>query len=176
MSKTHYRKVYKSDHLGTPDLEDFIEEGCDLVFTISDVKQYFGSDKISVAGRKINANIVHFKEGIKPWVVNATNGNVLKKLAQSPFIEDWKGLRIELYIDRTVKMKGEVVGGVRVKDVPPKPISEMDLEQLKLKLIAIANVEQLTKLYNSDVKYKTNKQALEMIKKRKQELTNDGTN
>lgn len=115
--KTHYRKVFKSDHLGTPDLEDFIEEGKELIFTIKEVKQEY---QAKVAGKKIDANIAYFKENIKPLVLNATNSAVLKKLSGgTPFIEEWKNIRIELYIDSTVKMKGEVVGGVRIKPLTP---------------------------------------------------------
>ncbi len=53
-NKTHYRKVLKSDHLGIADLEDFQEEGSNLVFTIKLVQQEHGA---KVAGRKIDANI-----------------------------------------------------------------------------------------------------------------------
>lgn len=37
----------------------------------------------------------------------------------SPFVEDWKNIPVELYIDETVKMKGELVGGVRIKNIKP---------------------------------------------------------
>lgn len=115
-NKTHYRKVFKSDHLGVADLEDFLEAGQRLVFTIAEVKQEYN---VKVAGRTINANIAYFKEGIKPLVVNSTNSKVLKKFTGSSFVEDWKNLAIELYIDPTAKLKGEVVGGVRIS--PNKP-------------------------------------------------------
>lgn len=59
MSKTHYRKVFKSDHLGSADLEEFLEDGKKLVFTIKEVKQEIGA---TVAGKKINANIAYFVE------------------------------------------------------------------------------------------------------------------
>jgi len=116
-NKTHYRKVFKSDHLGIADLEDFIEEGKRLVFTIKEVKQEFDT---LVAGKKINANIAYFKEPIKPLVLNATNSKIMKSFNNnSPFVEDWKNTVVELYIDPNVKMKGDVVGGVRIK--PTKP-------------------------------------------------------
>lgn len=113
-SKTHYRKVFKSDHLGCADLEDFIEEKVNpLVFTISHVKQEIG---VSVAGKKGNFNIAYFKEGIKPLVLNATNAKVVKQLSGgSPFVEDWNNIVVELFIDPSVKMKGDTVGGVRIK-------------------------------------------------------------
>lgn len=116
-NKTHYRKVFKSDHLGVPDLEDLVEQGQKLIFTIREVKQEIN---VSVAGRKGNHNIAYFKEQIKPLVLNATNAKIVKKFTNSPFVEDWVNVPIELYIDHTVKMKGEVVGGVRIK--PTRPV------------------------------------------------------
>ena len=115
--KTHYRKAYKSDHLGIADLEEYIEEGRQLTFTIDYVKY---QQNVSVAGRKGNHNIAYFKDKIKPWVINATNGKILKGFANSSFIEDWSGLFIQLYIDPSVKMKGETVGGVRVMNQQPR--------------------------------------------------------
>lgn len=112
-TKTHYRKVFKSDHLGIADLEDFIEEKVTLIFTIKEVKQEIG---VQVAGKKGNFNIAYFVEPIKPLVLNATNSKVVKGLAGgSPFVEHWKNICVELFIDASVKMKGEVVGGVRLK-------------------------------------------------------------
>jgi hypothetical protein len=118
-NKTHYRRVFKSDHLGIADLEDLIEEGKRLVFTVKEVKQEFDT---MVAGKKINANIAYFKEPIKPMVLNATNSKIMKSFNNnSPFVEDWKNTVIELYIDPNVKMKGDTVGGVRIK--PKQPVA-----------------------------------------------------
>ena len=116
--KHHYRKVFKSDHLGCADLEDLIEAKQPLIFTIKEVRQEF--DK-SVAGKKGNFNIAYFNEAIKPLVLNATNSKIVKMFAGgSPFVEDWKNIKIEMFIDENVKMKGEVVGGVRIKAIQPK--------------------------------------------------------
>lgn len=109
--KTHYRKVFKSDHLGVADLEDYLEEGKKLIFTISHVNQEINA---KVAGRKIDANIAYFKEPIKPLVLNATNSKTMKDLTGSCFVENWLNVTVELYIDRDAKLKGEIVGGVRV--------------------------------------------------------------
>ena len=116
--KTHYRNVFKSDHLGVADLEDMIEKGDELIFTIDKVKQELG---VSVAGRKGNHNIAYFKEkGIKPLVLNATNSAMVKKFCgKSPFVEDWNNVIITLFIDPSVKMKGDVVGGVRIRPAQP---------------------------------------------------------
>ena len=70
MKKSHYRNVFKSDHLSSYDLEDFTEQGRPLEFTIKNVVQELGT---KVAGKKIDANIAYFVEPIKPLVLNATN-------------------------------------------------------------------------------------------------------
>jgi hypothetical protein len=118
MSKTHYRKVFKSDHLGSADLEDMQEEGSNLIFTISHVRQEIN---VTVAGKKGSFNIAYFKEKIKPLVVNAVNSMALRRFSgNSPFVEDWKDITVQLYIDPNVNLKGQTVSGVRISHKPPK--------------------------------------------------------
>lgn len=142
---TNYRNVYKSDHLGVIDLEEMIESNTPLIFTIKEVRQEIGA---KVAGSKIDANICYFEGGIKPLVLNSTNAKVLKTLTKSAYIENWKGLTIELYIDASVKMKGEQVGGVRIKPVlvnKPKPaFTEINFEKAKQ---AGATIEKIKSIY-----------------------------
>lgn len=144
--KSHFRKVYKSDHLGVADLEDLIDDGKSLIFTIIHVKQ----ETTIVAGKKGTFNIAYFHEKIKPWVLNATNARQVKQFAGtgSPFVEDWKNVPVELYIDNNVKMKGEVVGGVRIKPIKPnivkeKPVfTEANFEKAKEANATIAMIEK----------------------------------
>ncbi len=117
-NKTHYRKVFKSDHLGSADLEEMIEDKKRLVFTIDKVVQEY---QTKVAGKKIDANIAYLK-GAKPLVLNATNSKTMAKMTGSKFVEDWAGVVIELYIDPNVSMKGEKVGGVRIKPTAAKVV------------------------------------------------------
>ncbi len=146
--KTHYRRVFKSDHLGVADLEDFIEEGKSLIFTIKIVKQEIG---VAVAGRKGNHNIAYFKESIKPLVLNATNSKTVKGFNNgSPFVEDWNDTTIELYIDPNVKMKGDIVGGVRIRPIQPKEkqkaiFTEANFEKAKE---ANATIEMIKNAYS----------------------------
>lgn len=145
--KTHYRKVFKSDHLGVADLEDLIEEKKSLVFTIKEVKQEIG---VTVAGRKGNHNIAYFVQSIKPLVLNATNSKIVKGFNEgSPFVEDWSDTKIELYIDATVKMKGEVVGGVRIKPIQPKEKVKVAFTEAHFKSAKSANatIETIKKSY-----------------------------
>lgn len=143
-AKHHYRAVFKSDHLGSADLEEMIEEGKKLVFTITHAKQFDENNQIKVAGKSIAANIVYFKEGIKPLVINSTNGKVISKFAGSKFVEDWNNIIVELYIDPTVKMKGQVVGGVRIKPTQPL-IKKRDFDK---EIIECKTVDNLSKLWS----------------------------
>ena len=111
MSQTHYRKVFKSDHLGVADLEDYMEMGSNLVFTIAYVRQEMGA---KVAGKKIDANIAYFQDRIKPLVLNATNSKIMRELTGSCFVENWQNVPVQLYIDADAKLKGQRVGGVRI--------------------------------------------------------------
>jgi len=143
MDKHHFRKVYKSDHLGVADLEDFIEAGASLIFTIKHVKQEINA---TVAGKKGNFNIAYFVENIKPLVLNATNAKQIKTFTGSSFVEDWNNVKIELFCDEMVKMKGEVVGGVRIRKLQPqekaKPIFTADkIESTKSKGITIEQIK-----------------------------------
>ena len=147
-NKTHYRKVFKSDHLGVADLEDILENNKNLIFTIKQVKQEIG---VSVAGRKGNHNIAYFVENIKPMVLNATNSKVIKNFNEaSPFVEDWANTIIELYIDPNVRMKGETVGGVRIKPLQPikkqKPVFTKD--NFEKANGANATIEMIKKSYS----------------------------
>lgn len=154
--KTHYRKVHKSDHLGVADLEEFLEEGKSLVFTIKEVKQEYG---VKVAGVKGDHNIAYFKEKIKPLVLNNTNAKVIRSFNNgSSFVEDWNDTLVELYIDYSVKMKGELVGGVRIKPIQPrlkeKPIfKEEQFEQAFNANVTIERLKQ-TRQLSQEIEHK----------------------
>lgn len=147
--KHHFRKVFKSDHLGVADLEEMLEEGKKLIFTIKCVRQEFN---VKVAGNSGNFNIAYFNEPIKPWVLNSGNSKIVKGFAGgSPFVEDWNNIPVELMIDESVKMKGVIVGGVKIKPIKPiiekvKPLfTEANFEKAKK---ANATIETIKTVYS----------------------------
>lgn len=109
-----YRVAYKSDHLGVIDLEEMNENGQSLTVTIKEVWHEVGA---MVAGSKGNFNIAYFAEPIKPLVLNATNAATVRRLCSGGAnLNTWNmPVTVELYIDASVKMKGQIVGGVRVR-------------------------------------------------------------
>ena len=146
--KHHYRNVFKSDHLGSADLEDLIEQGSNLIFTISHAKQELGA---KVAGKKIDANVVYFKENIKPMVVNATNGKIIKSFTGSSFVEDWNNVVVELYIDENVRsVSGGTTQGVRIRPIQPQIKTKKDFtsDMFERAKNAGATIEKIKGTYN----------------------------
>ena len=60
--KTHYRKVFKSDHLGAADLEEMTEDGKKLIFKIKEVKQYL-NDNYEGGETHVNKKVIKPKKG-----------------------------------------------------------------------------------------------------------------
>lgn len=146
----NYRKVYKSDHLGVVDLEEMLEQGKQLIFTIKEVKQELG---VVVAGNRGDFNIAYFVEPIKPMVLNAGNAGIIRGFSEgkSTDTDKWKNIPVELYVDANVKMKGQIVGGMKIKPIQPKiqpkekPLfTEANFENAKK---ANATIEQIKERY-----------------------------
>lgn len=112
MTKTHYKTLINPDYLGAYAVED----GKDLVLTIDKIL----SEVITgTGGKKETCPVMHFVEQVKPMIVNSTNFKMMKRLFQSPFIEDWYGKKIAIYADRNVKFGGELVEGLRIRPTLP---------------------------------------------------------
>jgi hypothetical protein len=152
MANDNYRNVYKSDHLGSVDLEEFMEAGKPLIFTIKEVKQEMGA---KVAGKKGDFNIAYFVEPIKPWVLNSGNAKIIRSFAgkeATNSVSTWKNIPVELYIDYNVKFGSEIVSGVRVKPIRPttkkeKPVfAEENFEKAKAAGATVEKIEQVYQL------------------------------
>jgi len=166
--KTHYRKVFKSDHLSSYDLEDFLEQGLVLEFTIKDVQQFTAT---KVAGKSIAANIAYFIEDIKPMVLNATNSKILSTLTGSSFVEDWKNFTVELYILKNIKFGNDKVEGIRIKETIPKVLSEQDIKIIRGVIFTIPSQAALNVFYSGlSAKEKTNKEIVEILKDKQIQL------
>jgi hypothetical protein len=161
--KNHFRAVFKSDHLGVADLEDMIEEGKHLFFTIERTVQ--GNQK--VAGKNLFCNVAYFKEGIKPMVLNATNSKVVSRFASSNFVEDWNNIAVELYVDSNVKMKGSVVGGVRIRPTQPRQQKEQMHKGHKFWNMAIQKVTEGMTVDQFRTKYNITDELYEELKNAK---------
>ena len=112
MGKTHWKKFQNPDYIGAY----AFDEGEEKVLTIdyAQKEKYTGN-----GGKKDEGLVIHFKENEKPLICNSTNSKRIAKVADSPYIEDWPGIRIQLYTE-IVTAFGETGPAVRVRDFAPK--------------------------------------------------------
>jgi hypothetical protein len=169
-TKTDWRKYRKSTHLASADLDAMETDNVPLIFTIKDVKYEQGVD---VSGTKQDGIFCYFAEPIKPLKLNSTNNKILAGFAKKNgligkechVIENWKGMTIELYVDRNVKMMGAITDGVRIKPVQPvlnkvlpnfteanfesAKKANATIEQIKSKYTLTPEIEKLWNNYNA---------------------------
>ena len=153
--KTDWRKYRKSTHLASADLDAMETDGMPLIFTIKEVKYETGVD---VSGTKLDGVFCHFIEPIKPFKLNSTNNKILAGFAKKNgligkechIIENWKGMKIELFVDRNVKMMGEIRDGVRIKPLQPIEKTKPDFTESNFEAAKKANatIEQIKSKYN----------------------------
>lgn len=115
MTETHYRKVFDSPYLSAADVVDPIQ------LTIERVTQE--PDKTKKTKDVFNTAYFAEKEirpgeKLKPMILNATNSKTMDKLSESPFIEDWAGIRIVVYVDNNIKFGKDLVEGLRIRGAP----------------------------------------------------------
>jgi hypothetical protein len=117
MEKTHYKLATDSPYLGSWDLEDYK----DITLTIKEVKQEM------TAGLKENSvkNIAYFKEAnFKPMILNSGNSKRVKMLTRSPYVQDWKGQAITIFVEEGVAAFGGVHDALRIRPTVTKKVKE----------------------------------------------------
>jgi hypothetical protein len=112
-TKTHWKKVFNKDYLGSCDLED----GKDLKAIIKNVEI---RDVKSPQGKTEKRNVAVFTDAkIKPMILNVTNCKVIKKFAKTNFIEDWTNIAVQIYVKGDVQAFGDVTEGLRIREQQP---------------------------------------------------------
>lgn len=109
---THWKKLTNPDYLGAYALEP----NQDLVVTIKSVANELVT---GAEGKKETCLVMRFMENVKPMVLNATNSKTIAKLFKTPYIEEWAGRKIQLYVQTGVKAFGDVVDALRVRPFLP---------------------------------------------------------
>lgn len=110
-SKTHYRKAFDSPYLSSADIVE------PTVLTIA--RAVLENDKTKKS--KDVFNTAYFEERelrpgekLKPMILNATNSKMLKGITGSPFLEDWAGVKVTVFVDKNVRFGKESVEGLRI--------------------------------------------------------------
>ena len=130
-TKTHWKKLVNSDYIGAYSLEP----GKDLDVTIESVSRQLVT---SAGGKKEECTVAKLK-GQKPFIINRTNAKTITQLYGTPYIEDWVGVQITLYVT-TTKLAGEDVECLRIrKTIPRKPELLPGTEQFEKAKTALKN-------------------------------------
>jgi hypothetical protein len=123
-------KYRKSTHLAGIDVEAIVEEKGSCILTI---KQAFYDRNVDVSGNKTDGYFIEFEEPVKNMVANSGNRKIINDIvkeqlkcssAESRMLPNWTGIKIDLWFDASVKMMGKVTGGIKVKPVVKKQISD----------------------------------------------------
>lgn len=123
-------KYRKSTHLAGIDVEAIVEEKGNCILTI---KEAFYDRGVDVSGNKTDGYFISFIEPVKDMVANSGNRKIINEIvkeklgcssAESRMLPNWKNIQIDLWFDPSVKMMGKVTGGIKVKPVVKKVISD----------------------------------------------------
>ena len=113
--KTHWRTFHETEFLGAFDLT---EQGVNEV-NLTIVRASSQKTKDEKGKEEIVLSCTF--EGVKkPMILNATNCKAIEKVSGSPFIDNWSGVTITVYILKGIKAFGKIVDGLRIKEYAPK--------------------------------------------------------
>tara|TARA_R110000868_G_scaffold315274_1_gene576156 strand:+ start:138 stop:620 length:483 start_codon:yes stop_codon:yes gene_type:complete len=142
---THWKKTYNPDYIGAWALMDG-SDNAELTVTIDRIS----SEMIANTDGKKESCVVAHLRGQKPMVLNATNLKSITKVLATPYVEQWAGRQITLYVKK-VKAFGDVVDALRVRETISKEQLTPDHPKWSDAKAAIAagtvTIEQIQKKY-----------------------------
>lgn len=122
---THWKKTCDRTYLGSWDLDN--GNGYqDIIATID----YISEDEVfdpQTGGKKMKT-VAHFKEDIKPMILNKTNKEAIALVSGEMYVERWKNLKVQISVEK-VKSFGKVDDALRIKKSAPKQESAIKCEQ-----------------------------------------------
>jgi hypothetical protein len=109
--KTHWKKLDNPNYLGAYSLMDGNDKDMTVTIekvVIEDVMSNKGSEQCKVA----------YLKGLKPMILNATNCKIIERVYNTPYIDDWKGKQITLYVSK-IRAFGDTIDALRVRPIKP---------------------------------------------------------
>jgi len=103
---THWKKGFNYNYLGSYSLPDGKEVTLTIVRVVKEAVK-------GVKGREEDCTVAYFKEAVdgenKPMILNKTNCKIIEKLYETPYIEDWAGALVTIYVQDGIEAFGELV-------------------------------------------------------------------
>lgn len=149
MEKTHYKKLRNPNYIGSYELMTGGEPK-DMVVEIVSASR----ELVQNGDKKEECMVINLKNQ-KPFIVNSINSKTISAAIGSPYIEDWVGKKITLYVAR-IKAFGDWHDALRVRKDMPKEPQKDDLNPRHEKWAAALNalkekkttIEAIKKSYN----------------------------
>jgi hypothetical protein len=167
---THWKRYRNPDYFGAYCF-NYAGEERTLTIKMARKETIKGSD-----GKKQECLVVHWAENEKPFIINATNAKAITKVAKTPYVERWVGIRITLYVAQ-ISAFGEDVEALRVRPFPPAPLQNqpsITLEQItqaQNDIMEAESLDELKQVYVSmDKALAKHPNVIEAKDKRKSEL------
>lgn len=135
---THWKKLTNPDYLGAYAFEPGEEKTATIDFVRREM--VIGAD-----GKKEECTVAHFREELKPLILNSTNCKTISNLLKTPYIEEWSGKKISMHTE-SVRAFGDVVDAVRVmKKLSAKAAQAPKCEECGKDIVGMSNfsAEQL---------------------------------
>lgn len=111
MKKTHWKAQDNPMYLGAYSLM-----GSDSDEVTAIIEKVVG-EVVKTAKGAETCRVVYLK-GHKPMILNTTNSKIIEKMYDTPFIEDWVGKSITIYVAK-IKAFGEMMDALRIRSVEP---------------------------------------------------------
>ena len=135
-AKTHWKRLDNPNYLGAYSLLDGTNK--ELVATIEKVVV---EDVPNEKGEENFCKVAYLKNE-KPMILNATNAKAIARVCDSPYIEDWAGKQITIYVSK-IKAFGERMDALRVRPEAPS-VKEMTRAQYESALKAVEGATEST--------------------------------
>lgn len=107
---THWKKLTNPNYIGAHDFQPGQELTVTIESVASELVKHFDGKSVE----EDTCIIAKLKGAKKPMIVNKTNAKIITKNLGTPYIEEWAGKQITLYVAK-VRAFGETVDAIRVK-------------------------------------------------------------
>jgi len=152
---THWKKLQNPLYLGSYDFQP----GEERIVTVKDVKR----EMVKGQEGTEEHTIVHFTEGYKPMIMNATNSKMLTNLSGSPYVEKWIGTSFKLVVIK-IKAFGEFIDALRIKsEKVVKTLPELTLDSPNFIKVKEAIQSGKATIEQVETKYKLSKEVRDAI-------------
>jgi len=152
---THWKKLQNPLYLGSYDFQP----GEERIVTVKDVKR----EMVKGQEGTEEHTIVHFTEGYKPMIMNATNSKMLTNLSGSPYVEKWIGTSFKLVVIK-IKAFGEFIDALRIKSEKVlKTLPDLILDSPNFIKVKDAITNGKATIEQVETKYKLSKEVRDAI-------------